>query len=260
MKARAASVAPGGTAWLALVALAAGAAGLAMAEQPIPPAQPAVSAAPPAGGIQDLGAGRYRIGAIAVDKPARRFSVPGRILRTSGPLEYFATAPGGMKAYETLLELQAGGLEFNLACILVGLDAAQSRPTEFQFDRKPAEGQLVELTVSWPVDGKQRTASATELLLSDEQRESQVAAGDQWVYTGSQMDTTGRGFFAEQTGTLIGFVHDPLTVIEHRTGLGIGAYGVIAGNPALLPAVDTPIELTVTVTGALSAGASVKGD
>ena len=80
----------------------------------------------------------------------------------------------------------------------------------------------------------------------------QVAAGDQWVYTGSQMDTTGRGFFAEQTGTLIGFVHDPLTVIEHRTGLGIGAYGVIAGNPALLPAVDTPIELTVTVTVALS--------
>jgi hypothetical protein len=243
---------------LAAVVLAAVAAGLATAQQPAAPVAPPSAAA--TGSIQDLGSGHYRIGAIVVDKQAGRFTVPGRILRTAGPLEYFATAPGGMKAYETLLELATRGTDFNLACILVGLDTAYSRHNEYQFDRRPAEGQLVELTISWSVDGEPRSATATELLLTDAQREAQAKAGDEWVYTGSLMDPKDTGFYAERTGTLIGFVHDPLTIIEHRTGLGIGAYGFIAGNPALLPPIDTPIELTVKVTGALSAGAKTKGD
>jgi hypothetical protein len=233
-------------------------AAVAMAENNAAPAAGPTNATAPA--IRDLGSQRYQIGNIVIDKMAGRITIPGRILRTTGPLEYFAAAPGGLKAYETLLELETRGAEFNLACILVGLDAAHSQLTQYQFDRHPAEGQLVELTVSWRVDGEERSAAATELLLTDAQREEQAKAGDDWVYTGSMTDKTGAVYAAEQTGTLIGFVHDPLTIIEHRTGLGIGAYGFIAGNPALLPPVDTPIVLTVTVTGALSAGVKARGN
>jgi hypothetical protein len=46
----------------------------------------------------------------------------------------------------------------------------------------------------------------------------------------------------------VGFVHDPNSVVEHAIGLGIGAYGSVAGNKALVPPKDTPIELTITVS------------
>jgi hypothetical protein len=50
---------------------------------------------------------------------------------------------------------------------------------------------------------------------------------------------------AQVLGTLIGFVHDPASVIEHRVGIGIGAYGSIGGNLDLLPEVGTELTLTV---------------
>ena len=54
--------------------------------------------------MKSLGGDRYQVGTIVVDKRARRFSVPGRVHLLGKPLEYLATAPGGMKAYETLFE------------------------------------------------------------------------------------------------------------------------------------------------------------
>jgi hypothetical protein len=52
-------------------------------------------------------------------------------------------------------------------------------------------------------------------------------------------------FAADITGTLIGFVHSPNTIIDSVAGLGMGAYGSVTGNVALLPPVGTPIELIV---------------
>ncbi len=87
-----------------------------------PPSPP-----PPIGELKSLGQERYQVGRIVVDKRARSFTVPGRVHVLGKPLEYLATSPGGMKAYETLLELDASGSEFNLACILIGLERDPSR-------------------------------------------------------------------------------------------------------------------------------------
>ena len=46
-------------------------------------------------------------------------------------------------------------------------------------------------------------------------------------------------------GTLVGFVHDPAAIIEHRIGLGLGDYGAITGNPGVLPPPGTTVVLTV---------------
>ena len=54
---------------------------------------------------------------------------------------------------------------------------------------------------------------------------------------------------ADRTGTLIGFIHDPASIIEVIDGLGIGAYGSIQGNPAL-PPVGSAVELVVTAAPA----------
>ena len=52
-------------------------------------------------------------------------------------------------------------------------------------------------------------------------------------------------YLADSSGSLIGFVHDPMTVIEHQLGLGIGAYGSILGNTDILPPVGTRMTLIV---------------
>jgi hypothetical protein len=165
--------------------------------------------------------------------------VPGKVLRLDPPLEYLAVARDGYKAYESLLELDVGGVGLNAACILVGLEAPSTAP-EFQFDEEPIEGQSVALRVSWE-DESGRHEVAAERLLSIQGAEP---AGTEWVYIGSLIGPD-KNYGAEVTGTLIGFVHDPVSVIENREGLGIGRYGSVAGNKAIAPPRGTRIWLTV---------------
>ena len=118
--------------------------------------------------LKSLGDDRYQIGAIVVDKRARRFSVPGRVHLLGKPLEYLATAPGGMKAYETLFELDTGGSEFNLACILVGLERDPKLGPVERGIQAPLTGQTVAISIAWSDGGKRRQISAAEAMLNPE--------------------------------------------------------------------------------------------
>lgn len=233
---------------LAFVALAA--ANCSFAQVPPPPSP---QGPPP---VKDLGGGRYQIGAITVDRNARQFTVPGRVLHLEGvPLEYIAVSPGGMKGYESLLEVDARGTEFNLACILLGLEAPQPGAGA-EFERKPRQGPAVQLSVRWQAGGTTVTKSAQDVLnLGAQPRgapkpatQPQAATPpEEWAYTGSFLHSSDGRFVADATGTLVGFVHDPACIINHRAGLGIGAYGSVQGDPAVLPPVGSAVELIVTV-------------
>jgi hypothetical protein len=206
----------------------------AAAAQQTGPAQPAV---------EDLGGGRYRIGAIVLDQNAAAFTVPGRVLRLEPPLEYLAVTVGGAKGYESLLELEADAYQFNLACILIGLSNDGAVAPDYQFDRDEVVGPRVRVHVSIGT-GDQRVDVEAGQLITDR---GEPVTGSEWVYFGS-IYTPGRPedpFLASQAGTLIGLVHDPASIIEHRTGIGIGRYGSIAGNAAVLGEVGRELTLRV---------------
>jgi len=187
------------------------------------------------------GTGVARIGRIELDRETHSFRVPGTVARVEPPLEYLAVARGGMKAYESLLELDAGGVEFNSACILIGLEPPTGGLPQSQFDRQVIVGQAVALSVTWETPSGPKEVPAGRLLTVERKE-----AGEQpWVYLGSMMGPDGR-YLAADTGTLVGFVHDPISVIEHRDGLGIGAYGAIGGNTELVPVPGTRVWLRVT--------------
>ena len=191
--------------------------------------------------IEDLGEQRYRIGRVTVDKAAQSFTVPGRVIHLSGPMEYVAVTEGGMKEYESVLELGASATEFQLACILIGLDDAGSVKPRYQFDDREAEGQAVDINIAWEADGKtHRTKAANALLQGDEPFDDH-----DWVYIGS--NTQDGKLTAEMVGTLIGVVHDPDAIIEHRRGAGIGAYGMVTANSGLLPPEGAPVTVSVSV-------------
>jgi len=196
---------------------------------------------PPLQDLEHLGDQRYRIGEIIVDREARQFSLPGRVLHLDDALEYLAVGRNGLKDYESLLELEATGNEFNLACILIGLDESQTVRPRYQFDEQEPGGQRVSITISWEADDGIREVSAGDALMIGDQ----LFGNESWIYLGSMNE--GNQYMAQSTGTLIGFVHDPYAVIEHRTGAGIGNYGSITGNREALPDEGGSVRLTLRV-------------
>lgn len=194
--------------------------------------------------IVDLGQDRYKVGQIEVDKGRQSFTLTGRFIKRElpdGPVEYLAVVPDGLKSYETLLELNAGAREFNLACILIGLDARNAVLPRFHFDPEPIQGDPVELVVSWDAGGQIITRRPGEFFTAN----GKDVLPDEWVYTGSILTDKGN-YLAESMGLLISFAHEPASIIEHRSGLGIGGYGTLQVNKATTAPPGTPITLTLS--------------
>ncbi|MBL3528278.1 MAG: hypothetical protein JMN27_17375 [gamma proteobacterium endosymbiont of Lamellibrachia anaximandri] len=195
--------------------------------------------------VEDLGGGKYRIGNIQLDKKAGRFSLPGAMLyyEEGGPIEYMAVMKGGFKSYESVLEMDANAFEFNLACILIGLDAKGVRLPEYHFDTKPVEGDAVDIRVSWEEKGKRVEVDLLDLvkLRGEAPKDDKKQV---WSYTGSTF-IEGDRYFAQMNGTLIGVVHDPASIIEHRLGLGLEQWGFVFIDAERAPPIGTKLELTV---------------
>ncbi len=214
---------------------------------PFPPAhsapplpESATEPSPPPPAVENLGDERYRIGAITVSKAEGFFTLPGTVIRREAPLEFVATAKNGLKSYESLLELDADPIAFNLGCILIGLDSQRAKLPRHHFDPEPTQGDPVEVRVSWETDGKTVSVNAAELFL---EAGKSVTSGE-WIYTGSGFLPDGR-YMAATSGSLISFVHDPESVIQHRLGIGLNNYGGVQINSTLVPPVGTPIRLTI---------------
>jgi hypothetical protein len=216
-------------------------------------AQDDVPRAAPVGEMKPLGRERFQIGRIVVDRKARRFTVPGRVHVVGQPLEYLVTSPGGMKEYETLLEADATGSEFNLACILLGLERDPAQAPVQRFGMGALVGPRVAIRIAWQDGTRRREVTAAEALLPPT---AEVRPADvEWVYLGSLQNPADGRFAADATGTLVGFTHDPNSVVEAVRGLGVGAYGSVAGNAAVLPPRGTPVEIVVEAVGAARRGA-----
>jgi hypothetical protein len=222
---------------------------------PMPPPGPPVA---PISSMKSLGAGRYQIGQVTVDRRAHELTFPAHVAHLGeAPLEYLVVTTDGLKAYETLLEADVSGSELNLALILLGFDAEQSTHLRYQFDRNLPGGQVASISLRWQASGRTHEISADEALLADPQRKT--IPPSIWVYTGSFAPPNGGPFGADVAGTLIGFVHDPNCLIENRLGLGIGAYGSIRGNRARMPPIGSPVEVIVEATGrTIAPGAPAK--
>jgi len=215
------------------------------AEQPAQPVEEVVTQSGQKISIVKLGDNRFKIGNIVLDKTARSFEVPGKFLRTEPPIEFLAVAKNGQRGYESLLEFDVNVYEFNLACILIGLDTHKGLPPKAHFDPTPVVGDAVEIDLHWEVNGKKYEHLASDFFLVNNQK---LKSGN-WVYTGSTFLPKG-GYLAEVAGgTLVGFVHDPASIIEHGQGFGPQSYGQLKLNKALIPAVNTPIKATFKYVG-----------
>jgi hypothetical protein len=204
------------------------------------PRSPFLGPTPAPSPVERLGRDLVRVGTILVDTAKKELSVGG-VVNDVSILEFLANTKGGWKAYESALEIDTNAVNFNVACLLVGLDNSGAVPSRFQFDPLPPQGHPVELFVEWEDGGKPRRIRAEQLLYNRVTKET-LSEGP-WVYTGSVFLPENR-YAAEVEGTLVGFMHTTAPIIENPR-LMAGAWGDSALNPELKLKPGTPVKLIV---------------
>jgi len=197
--------------------------------------------------IKNIGQNRYKIGNILINKSKQSFEITGKILRLEPPIEFLAVTKGGSRGYESFLELDTNTFEFNLACILIGLHNHKAAPPKFQFDTTVLKGGSIEIWISWQINNKTYRFEATNLL----QLNNEKIKSKEWVYTGSGFlpDAPG-GYMAEVAGgTLIGLIHAPESIIEHRFGFGNGSFKDLIIDKSIPAHVNMPITVQIKYEG-----------
>jgi len=199
--------------------------------------------------IEKVGANQYRLGKVRVDTTKLEVSVSGKINPSVTALEFVANTQNGWRAYESAVSLDTDAITFNAALLLIGLDGSHVKGTpKFHFDPAELSGDVVTISLECP--GGQCARMPAERLMFD-QRKKEAVSGGKWIYTGSSFVPDGR-FAADIGAVLIGFVHDPATVIEYSAGAGLGNYGQIVMNPNLGIPEGTAITVTVKASSQTS--------
>jgi hypothetical protein len=196
--------------------------------------------------IEKVGANQYRLGKVRVDTAKSEVSVSGKTNPSVMTLEFIANTKDGWRAYESAVSLDTDAITFNAALLLIGLDGSRVKGVpKFHFDPTALSGDVVTISLECPGGECQRMPA--ERLMFDREKKEAVSGG-KWIYTGSSFVPDGR-FAADIGAVLIGFVHDPATVIEYSSGAGLGNYGQIVVNPNLGIPEGTAITLTVKAAG-----------
>jgi hypothetical protein len=192
--------------------------------------------------VERLGPTLLRIGGIRVDTATNELTVAGRVNPDVKTLEFIANAREGMRAYETAVTLETDAITFNTALLLIGLNRARTKnaPT-MHFDSAIPVGDTVEISIECP--GRECQPFPAERFMYDQAAKSALSNGI-WVYTGSSFLPDGR-YHAQVDGSIIGFVHDPASIIEYAAGAGLNRYGSIILNPNLGLSAGTAIVLKV---------------
>ena len=189
--------------------------------------------------VEKIGENLFRLGSIRVDTAKREVTVPG-VVNESRTLEFIASTKNGFKGYESALELDTNAVTFNIAMILIGMDKDHAVPPTRHFDPKIPEGDPLEIWVEWKIGAETRRIPVTDLLWDRAKKEKFPNAP--WIYIGGDFSPDGK-YMSETDGVLIGFVHDPASIIEWAGANGVGRFGFVEIDPSL----KLPARMPVTV-------------
>jgi hypothetical protein len=195
--------------------------------------------------IVTLGDNLFRMGSIRIDTGKHEVTVPGKVTDASS-LEFIASTNSTFRTYESAIQLDTNGLTFNVAMILIGLDKDKGVPSRFHFDPNEPVGDPVDIWVEWKAGAENKRIRAEDLLWDQEKNE--VFPRRPWVYIGSQILPDGR-YRADLDGVIIGFVHDPASIIEWTGSNGLKRFGMIKIDPKLKLQPGTPVTITIKQGG-----------
>ncbi|UFS69557.1 YdjY domain-containing protein [Geomonas sp. RF6] len=197
----------------AALSLSASASGADPAAPPAPgdPMQPGqvgeVTTIPP---VEKVAPGRYRLGAVEIDKRGGTLTFPAEVNMDKGLLEYLLVHSKG-KTHESLLRTKVEPYTLQLACLLLGLEGT-SAPLAAQGAPERPTGEEVEIFLS---SEERKSQPSEEWMINLVNGAKKPVPPMTWIFTGS-MVVNGR-FAAEADGSMVAVYHDPVAIIDNAS-------------------------------------------
>jgi hypothetical protein len=144
----------------------------------------------------------------------RQVLVSAEVILRRGHLELLLTRKHG-KEHEAILAADVDARKVHEALLLTGVEPG--KPARFDPEFAPASGPAIEVTLSYTLDGKEKTVRGQEWI-RNQQNDKEMDCG--WVFAGSILapdlfDEKGpKRYLANDGGDLIAVVNLPSAVID----------------------------------------------
>lgn len=206
--------------------------------------------------MEEISPGVFRIGKLRLDKIRRSITFPGRINQDKDLIEYVLVTPMG-PTHESLLTSEVQPTDLHFAMLLIGAKGAGLLAPQ-PGDTPPGQidaiylktaprlkGDNLTFGVKWKdKEGKDQTGQVEDWLVNAET--SKPVPRGPWIYSGSMFGQNG-GFLAQQEGLFASVVTNPAALINNPRS-GNDNDKVWAVNEKVVPPVETPVEIVLTIT------------
>ena len=196
-------------------------------------------------GLKVAGPGIFELGQVRMDKAQRMVSFPAVLNQADGTMEYLLVTTSG-KTHESILRTEVPPLHVHVAMLLLaakgaGTNALTSPPPQYGGTPGLAIlGDPITIEVRWQEKNQEIRRQAEELVV----HQAAKAEGKKpaWVYNGSVVwEGT---FLAQQDGSLISLIRDPIALINHAGPQPEGDH-VWMANADKLPPAKTPVQVVI---------------
>jgi len=211
-------------------------------------------AADPAGApLRETSPGIFEIGPIRIDKGRLVVSFPGKVNLLDGNLEYLIVHSTGA-THEALLTTEIQPSDLHLAMLLLGAKGAgittpspdDAAPPQINKDflaqAPDLKGDRIQIAVKWKAGDAERSAPVEDWVSNIETKKN--GPRGPWLYTGSMF--RGERFIAQAEGSIAAIVRYPGALINNPRK-GSDNDTVWMPNKKLMPALETPVEISITL-------------
>lgn len=202
--------------------------------------------------VKEVGPDKIEFKGILMEKKKHRISFPATINQREGLIEYALVGDSG-KTHESLFATKMLPHDIHLALLLIGLKEDSIKnpnetPPPSSIDSKylketpKLKGAPVLLSVTWTKDGKSKEVPMEEWIFNL-QTHHPMTKGP-WTYNGSFI---AEGvFLADQEQSIIAAVTDPSALVNNPRD-GYDNDQIWQLRKELVPPLDTPVEITITL-------------
>ena len=192
--------------------------------------------------VRRLGAGRFAVGLVTLDKTNRTVSFPASVNLREETIEYVVVHKTG-KAHESLFRTDARPQDIHVALLLLGAKPAMTNAFGEDGRARP-RGESVDIEVSWTNQGARFRGPVEDLVLNKEATNALPRGA--WIYNGSNFS---EGMFtAERDGSIVSTHIDPDALINNPRP-GRENDDLYQPNTDKLPPIGTPVEIVIQLVG-----------
>jgi hypothetical protein len=223
-----------------------------------PPTTPesATNAAP----LREIAPGILDYHGVRLDKKNHRISFDATINQREGLIEYLLVNDKG-KVHESLLATKIAPHDIHLALLLIGLQENKKSnineplppsaiDSAYLHEAPKIKGTPVRISVAWQQDGKQQQAAAENWIFN--LHTNKLMNPGPWTYNGSLVEDG--QFLADQELSIVAVITDP-TALANNPREGYDDDQIWQIQDKVVPAMDTPVEVTITLDNAAPADA-----